>query len=248
MWISAFDALEDYPPPGVAIPRHLNLCSISKIVELGEAIMDGLFIPRPADKGAAFKLKDNHVPSIKLLTASSTIALSNRYCNIVGSEIFAFSLHNHQHGRGFEVPKQLVALAAAFVSHATVAAGFYLTICANFLWQVTFAAVFMSQCDSRRGIEMIPLTDLDEMSAGGREIWAIYREGILSSIGDTHSAINTALNVVAANIRRDNCMVQAIGLGMARRLQYFRDRENEQSAENNSSQNVSNEAEQLSLL
>lgn len=117
--MSGFDALEEFPPLGVVYPRHLQLYSLRKTVNLGKSIMAAFSIPRPTVKGAPFKLPEGHIPSLGLLTADATIAVANRYCNVIGTEIFAFSLYNYQKSRGLEVPRQLLALAASFVSYST---------------------------------------------------------------------------------------------------------------------------------
>lgn len=80
------------------------------------------------------------------------------------------------------------------------------------------ACVYLSQTsDERDGIDIIPLTELDELSPAGREILLIYRDAIISSLGDPRSTFRSALDNICVAVRRDNNMAGTVERGIARR-------------------------------
>lgn len=81
------------------------------------------------------------------------------------------------------------------------------------------AAVYLSQASiSRRGIDIVPLIDIDELSEASRAIWAIYLRQVIAAIRNPTSAINMALDVIMQDVRRDNELGEAISTGTTNRL------------------------------
>lgn len=117
--MAAFDALEEFPPAGVTYPRRLDLRPLKATSDLGNSILDAFSIPRPTDRREPFRIdRATFTLNMTLVTAGATIGLLHKFCDIVGLEVFAFSLYHHQKSRSFDVPKQMIALSATFVSHA----------------------------------------------------------------------------------------------------------------------------------
>lgn len=104
--------------------------------------------------------------------------------------------------------------------------------------------------ESRRGIDIVPLAELDEFSSTAREIWGIYRDAIISSLGKSDPvslAFNGALYAVCTKLRRENRMLATFTRSEARRHRQLEEGDSADSSNDHPehSESVNNPSEPL---
>lgn len=85
------------------------------------------------------------------------------------------------------------------------------------------ASVYLTQASgNRRGIDIVPLAELDELSPTARDIWSNLRNTVLSSLGDPTSTLTVALDDICDTICKENEMQKAVDVGITRRRRHLR--------------------------